>query len=130
MIFVSSPAVLNTPSTAASTPATVPPLEVPVRVQHELDRFGGELGDRGQDFGRERRELVVDHEHGVLADRNAEVPAFAGHHVYGVGELLGLDLDLGEVLLGRCGGGEEPRDANCKEAKKKGFHGSSPLAEL
>ncbi len=95
-------------------------IEVPVGVQQELDRFGRELGDRRLDLGRERRELVVDHEHRVLADRHAEVPARAGHHVDGVGELLGLDLDLGEVLLGRCRGGEERRGADCEGAKKIG----------
>jgi len=105
-------------------------IEVPVRVQHELDRFGAELSDRGLDLGRERGELVIDHEHGVLADRNAEVPAGAGHHIYRVRELLGLDLDLGKVLLGRCCGGEEPRGANCEKAKKVGSHRFCPLVDL
>ena len=42
---------------------------MPVRVDQERDGFGCNCLDRGFNLRRERGELIVDHEHGVVADR-------------------------------------------------------------
>ena len=87
-------------------------VEVPVRVQNELHRFAAELCDRRLDLRRQRRELVVDHEDRIVTDRQAQVAAFANHHVRRVGQLFGLDFDLCKVLL-------RERGQRCCEKKKK-----------
>ncbi len=75
-------------------------IAVVVRVEDELDRLGGDAVQRLADLRRERRELVVDDDDAVVADRDADVAAGAGEHVHGAGDLRHLDLDLAEVLLG------------------------------
>jgi hypothetical protein len=46
----------------------------------------------------QRRELVVDDEGRILADREADVAARAGQHVHARRQRLCLDVDLREVL--------------------------------
>ena len=55
--------------------------------------------DRVDYFLGERRELVVDQEYSVFADRDPDVAAFALEHVDRVGDLVGLDRDRVEVAL-------------------------------
>ena len=74
-------------------------IDVPVRVDHEAHRLGAQLRERLLDLGRQRRELVVDDDDAVLADRRADVAAGAGEHVDALRQLLRLDDDLAEVLL-------------------------------
>ena len=67
-----------------------------------------------------------------MLELKAEVEERADRKVYPVSRLEPAEVreDLGEILLGRCGGGEEPRGANGNDAKKMSSHRSSPLAEL
>jgi len=76
------------------------------------------------DLVRERRVLVVHEEHAVRPGRNADVAAGAGQHPEAVGDLLGLDLDLAEVLLGGGGVGRESEQAGGERGENEFlFHG-------
>ena len=88
---------------------SLPPTWSPCQCVFRRKRTGWSLmrGDRGLDLVRQRRVLAVDHEDAVGAGRDADVAAGAGQHLDAFGELLGLDLDLAEILLGDGGEGRE-----------------------
>ena len=73
-------------------------IAVHVRVDDELDRLRRELLDGGGDLVAQRRELRVDHEDAVGPDEHADGAALAVERVELVGDLVGLDLDLAEIL--------------------------------
>ena len=99
-----------TMSTPSPPRFSLPPVWSPCQCVLSTNRIGlgAEGGDRGLDLGRERRELVVDQEDAVVADRDADVAARALQHVEAVGQLGRLDLDLAPVaVLGRRGQGQQ-----------------------
>ena len=83
-----------------------------------------DLLDGGLDLVVQRRELAVDHDDAVGADRDRDVAALAFEQIGLVAEIGGLDLDLGEidVLLRECGSGEQHGCAR-KRGKCDAFHG-------
>ena len=89
---------------------------VPVGVQYELYWLVGQCLDGRIDLRRHWGVLVVDHEHGIIADGQAEITACAKHHVRGWREFLGFDLCfveiLGEAWCGGDGGDSGSRKQN------------------
>ena len=85
-----------------------------MRVDDILDRLAArQLVDLGLDLVVQRRELGVDLDDGVTADRDDHVPALAFQHVGVVAERRRLDLNLRKVLpLCECGGCEQARGRN------------------
>ena len=73
---------------------------VPMRVDREVDVAAAELADRGEIPRHELRELRVDDQHALRADRHGDVAAEPEQHVEIVADLLGADLG-GCELLGR-----------------------------
>jgi hypothetical protein len=73
-------------------PAGVIAMEV--RVHQVFDRQRGDRLDRRLDLVGQRRELAVDHDDAVGADRDRDVPPLPGQHVGVVAEIGRLDLDL------------------------------------
>src|SRR5258708_10685291 len=71
----------------------------PGGVDQETDRVVGDRLDRRDDLRCQRRELVVDQEHAVLARRNTNVAAFAFQHVDAGRDLGSLDLYGVEIAL-------------------------------
>jgi hypothetical protein len=65
----------------------VPPgvIPVPVGVEHEAERLSGDLGNRLPDLGPERRELIVNDEHAVLAGGDPDVAAEPDQHPHASG---------------------------------------------
>lgn len=73
-------------------------IEVPVSVDEEADRFVGNRGDGREDLRGERRELVVDYEHGIGPHRQADVAPLAEEDIHPGCQPLGGNLDRIEVL--------------------------------
>ena len=92
-------AVTTAPSLAKDlVPAGV--ISVIVRVDKVADRFFRERGDRSLDLVMERRELAVDHDDSVRANRGCDVAPCTLDHI-GLPPKIGcLHLHLGEVRLG------------------------------
>ena len=68
---------------------------VMVRVDEELQLALGELARGGADLFRQREELIIDHQHAVVADREADVSArTAVEHVDVPGHVVGLEVDF------------------------------------
>jgi hypothetical protein len=65
-----------------------------VGVDQVFDRRRRKRLDGGLDLVGERRELAVDHDDGVGADRDRDVAALPHQHVGLVAKVDGLDLDL------------------------------------
>jgi membrane associated rhomboid family serine protease len=76
---------------------------VPMRVEHEAHGLVGNVFEGRPNLRRQRRELIVDDHDAVLADRHADVSALALEHVNVARDLLGLDHDRGEGVVGRRG---------------------------
>ena len=74
-------------------------IEVPVRVDREVDGAAAELADRRLVLRHHLRKLVVDDQHAVRADRHEDVAADAEQHVEIVGELLRRDRRRSERLV-------------------------------
>jgi hypothetical protein len=68
-------------------------------VEDELQSAGIDLLDRGFNFRRKRRELVIDNENSVGPDRYADVAARSGEHINVPGNMRRFDLNFREVLL-------------------------------
>ena len=84
---------------------------VDVRVDEHADRLVGQRLDRGQQLLRQRRELIVDHQHAVIADQEPDVAALPFEVMDVAGHLVRFDLHRGEIRLGslspRGTGGEQ-----------------------
>lgn len=72
-------------------------VDVPVCVDDKPNRIVGEVCDRRHDLLRERR-VLVDHERAVLSNAHRDVATASLEHEDRLGDLLGLNLDLVEVL--------------------------------
>ena len=101
-------------------------VEMPVGVEQKAHRLVRNRLDRGQYARRQRRKLVVDQEHAVLADRYTDVAAFAFEHVDVLRQLGGLDLHLVEAV--RLGSGRQA-EQNGQDDKGE-FHDVSRLNGL
>ena len=96
---------------------------VQVRVHDELDRLRRELLDRGGDLVAQRRELRVDHEDAIGPDQDADGPALAVERVELVGDLVGFDLNLAEILPAlRVGDGGRQHEGAEGEDESNGCH--------
>ena len=104
-------------------------IAVPVGVHQEPDRLVGHGLDGGEDFGGERRVLVVHQEGGLIAHRERDVAARAEQHVDALAGGYGLDRHRIQARLGgeRRGGSGEKLDGEC-DAGSSG-HGASPERE-
>ena len=71
---------------------------VHVGVDDELDRLRRELLDRGGDLVAQRGELRVDHEDAVGSEQDTDRASLAIERVELVGDLVGLDFNLAEIL--------------------------------
>ncbi len=65
--------------------------------QEIADRQRRDFPDRGLDLVVQRRELVVDHDHAVIGDRNDDIAAFALEHIGAVAEIGRLDHHRVEI---------------------------------
>ena len=74
-------------------------VEMPVRVDHEVDLAAAELADPGLVLRHHLRELIVDEQYAVRADRRDDVAAHAEQHVEVVRELLRRDRRGSELLV-------------------------------
>ena len=90
-----------------------------MRVENELDRLVGNPFERGSNFRRERRELIVDDYDAVGAGRYADVAARSLKHVDRSGDLADLDFNFAEILLLR----EERSAEEKKERHNRSSHG-------
>ncbi len=73
---------------------------VPVRVDREVDVLAADRANRRKVARHELRELRVDRQHTVRADRYGDVAAEPEQHVEVVADLLGADLGRRELLGG------------------------------
>ena len=93
-------------------------------VEHEADVVAAHRLGGGTDLLGKGSVLIVDQEGAIGAGRQAEVAAGTDHHVEPVTDLLGLDLDIVEVLGGEGRGqgqGEQRARSHLDRA-----HGHSP----
>ena len=75
-------------------------------VDEDAKRTIGNLPDRGEDAIADLRELRIHHQDAIRPGEDADAPAFAFKSVKIVGDLGGLDFNLGEItLLGKAGSG-------------------------
>jgi len=75
-------------------------IEVIVGVDDEAHRFVGQFFERGFDPIGQRRELIIDQDDAIVADREPDVAARALEHVNIAGNLADLDFYFVEVILG------------------------------
>src|SRR5712664_190949 len=89
-------------------------VSVIVRVDGEAHRLvrDAKIFERGLDFFRQRRELVVHDDDAVFAHGSADVAAFAFQHVDVAGNLGYFDLNLGPVRCLLCRG-SRPANQRC-----------------
>ncbi len=76
-------------------------IAVPVGVEHEADRPGLDRRHRRLDLLGQRRELIVDQEHSVLAGRDPDVAPLPDQHVDARRHRHRLDDDLLRLLRRR-----------------------------
>jgi hypothetical protein len=69
-------------------------VEMPVRVDQELDRLRPQIADRFLDFWGKRRELVVNQDCTVFAIGHADIATCAEQHRDTGRQLFSLDLDF------------------------------------
>src|SRR5207247_10946640 len=72
---------------------------VHMRVDHEFNWRLGDLPDGGHNLVVQRGELGVHHEHAIGADQQANCAALTIERVEVVADLVGLDLNVPEILL-------------------------------
>jgi hypothetical protein len=74
-------------------------IEVPVRVDREVDGPAAELADRRFVLRHHLRELIIDDQHAIRADRRDDVAADAEQHVEALAELLRRDRCRSQRLI-------------------------------
>jgi hypothetical protein len=68
-------------------------------IDDEAHRFVSYTSERGFDLVGERRELIIDEDDSVVADREADIAASALQHVNIAANLADLDLYFAEVIF-------------------------------